>query len=226
MKLQFHILIVLVLCRTVLSKSFIRETSQSRQNNFLEWLISIFQFFPVTPSTLKPPIIIKPPPESKQCVPCSCGSPNVIKRIVGGEETQEIRYPWMALLKNNNRFYCGGSLISDRYVATAAHCLRGFLTERISISLLVHDRKSNSSREISRKVKNSTVHERYSPFNIDNDIGLLELEESVEMSNVLRPVCMPIRDKTYLDEIGIASGWGATSEGGPLAQKLMVCFEI
>ncbi|XP_023305931.2 trypsin-1-like isoform X1 [Lucilia cuprina] len=214
---QFNIFIILIVCSASLSNTHYLEKSEARQNNFIEWLISIFQFNPITQvTTIKPPLT-----ETKQCMPCSCGTANVINRIVGGEETQEIRYPWMALLKNNNRFYCGGSLVSDRYVATAAHCLRGFRPNAISVSLLVHDRKSNSSREITRKAKRVIIHERYNPFNIDNDIGLIQLSESVEMSKVLRPVCMPLKDQTYLDELGIASGWGATSEGGPLAQKLM-----
>lgn len=197
---------------------------QLKQNNFLEWLISIFQLNPISGSPISPPDNSKPPTETKQCQPCSCGTANVIKRIVGGEETQETRYPWMALLRNNNRFYCGGSLITDRYVATAAHCLRGFPTNRLSISLLVHDRQANSSRIINRKVKKAIIHERYDPFNVDNDIGLLLLTESVEMSDVLRPICMPMRNETYVNYTGIASGWGAVSEGGPLAQKLMVGF--
>ncbi|KAM7342802.1 trypsin-1-like [Cochliomyia hominivorax] len=217
---NFFILIFITFCCFTLTKSHIPERPQAKQNSFVQWLISIFQF---VPTTVRPEVVTTTtaPSETKKCQSCSCGSPNVIHRIVGGEETQEIRYPWMTLLKHNNRFYCGGSLVSDRYVATAAHCLRGFMSRRISVSLLVHDRKSNSSREINRKAKKVIIHERYSPFNINNDIGLIQLEEPVEMSNVLRPICMPSKEKNFEGEIGIASGWGATSEGGSLAQKLM-----
>lgn len=201
----------------LVNSNSIPENPEAKQNNFVEWITSLFPFTTTTTS--------KPLTETKQCPSCSCGTPNVVHRIVGGEETQEIRYPWMALLKHNNRFYCGGTLITDSFVATAAHCLRGFMSNRISVSLLVHDRKSNSSREISRKAKKIIIHERYNPFNINNDIGLIQLNEAVEMSNVLRPVCMPSKEKDFVGEIGIASGWGATSEGGSLADKLMVSFK-
>lgn len=46
-------------------------------------------------------------------------------RIVGGNETPPNKYPWMARLSYFNKFYCGGTIINDRYVLTAAHCTKG-----------------------------------------------------------------------------------------------------
>lgn len=50
-----------------------------------------------------------------------------------GRETQSNEYPWMARLQYFDRFYCGASLINDRYVLTAAHCSKtyGFWTDFI-----------------------------------------------------------------------------------------------
>lgn len=47
-----------------------------------------------------------------------CGIVNKKHRIVGGHETEVNQYPWMGLMQYNGRFYCGASLINDRYVLT------------------------------------------------------------------------------------------------------------
>ena len=46
------------------------------------------------------------------------------KRIVGGQMSEEGRWPWMAALMKWDQQFCGGSLISDRWVLTAAHCIQ------------------------------------------------------------------------------------------------------
>lgn len=54
-----------------------------------------------------------------------CGERNDESRIVGGQTAGVNEFPWMARLSYFNRFYCGGMLINDRYVLTAAHCVKG-----------------------------------------------------------------------------------------------------
>jgi secreted trypsin-like serine protease len=46
-------------------------------------------------------------------------------RIVGGRPTEAYDYPWMAGLLYKGALYCGATLINDRYVVTAAHCVDG-----------------------------------------------------------------------------------------------------
>ena len=46
-------------------------------------------------------------------------------RIVGGLQTEAYDYPWMAGLLYKGALYCGATLINDRYVVTAAHCVDG-----------------------------------------------------------------------------------------------------
>lgn len=53
---------------------------------------------------------------------CRCGQKGS-NRIVGGVETGVNEWPWQAALMYGNSQFCGGSLINDRYVLTAAHCI-------------------------------------------------------------------------------------------------------
>merc|ERR1712179_241580 len=73
---------------------------------------------------------------------CYCGVPNAMNghRIVGGEEVQIGEYPWQVALLFGNSVQnqgCGGSLVSDQYVITAAHCTDG--ASASSIKVLVGD---------------------------------------------------------------------------------------
>lgn len=84
-----------------------QDDGEASKNPFLQWLQLILGITTTTPS---PPLT--PPTE---CEECSCGKINN-NRIVGGTETGINQYPWMAMLLYSNRFYCGASLINDRYV--------------------------------------------------------------------------------------------------------------
>jgi len=52
---------------------------------------------------------------------CRCGQ-KAASRIVGGVTTGVNEWPWQAALMYGSQQFCGGSLINDRYVLTAAHC--------------------------------------------------------------------------------------------------------
>lgn len=47
----------------------------------------------------------------------------LIPKIVGGVDAGELKNPWMALIKTNDEFICGGSVITNKFVLTAAHCM-------------------------------------------------------------------------------------------------------
>lgn len=56
-----------------------------------------------------------------------CGRSNfqskIDTKIVGGEIIEKHKYPWMVQLTYNGTYICGGSIINDRYILSAAHCL-------------------------------------------------------------------------------------------------------
>lgn len=53
-----------------------------------------------------------------------CGIANHMDRIVGGWATEVNEYPWVVAVLQGDKFFCGGTLIADRYVLTAAHCVK------------------------------------------------------------------------------------------------------
>ncbi|CAG9787076.1 unnamed protein product [Diatraea saccharalis] len=226
------------------SVSASNTTPGPKDKGFIEWISNLLGGGAST--TLRP---INDPPDN--CPVCQCGIPRTRRRIVGGYETKTLEFPWMAVLMYNGRFYCGGSLLNDLYVLTAAHCTAGFRKERITVRFLEHDRlNSNETKTIDRKVSAIIRHLRYNPGTYDNDIALLKLDQRVDLSsalkrvrregesagsgessseesnddNGLRPVCMPTAGLSYNNHSGVVTGWGTTEEGGSVSSTLQEVY--
>lgn len=175
---------------------------------------------PIMPSTTSAtPTDLSPP---RNCTECFCGIANTQKRIVGGQETEVHQYPWMSMLLYGGRFYCAGTLINDQFLITASHCVYGFRKERISVRLLEHDRKMSHFLKIDRKVADIITHPKYNARTYDNDIAIIKLDEPVEMTELMHPVCMPTPGKSFKGETGTVTGWGALKVGGPTSDTLQV----
>merc|ERR1711892_1037933 len=103
-----------------------------------------------------------------------CGIPGGVagERIVGGTEATPHSFPWMAALFINDAWFCGGTLISDEYILTAAHCTTDATTARILLG--AHDVKA--AEEEGRIEMISTdiyTNEDYNPVLLHNDIALI-----------------------------------------------------
>jgi len=145
---------------------------------------------------------------------CSCGERNDATRIVGGQEAGHNEFPWMVRLSYFNRFYCGGTLINDRYVLTAAHCVKGFMWFMIKVTFGEHDRCNDSVRPETRFVLRA-ISQEFSFTNFDNDIALLRLNDRVPITDFIRPICLPNNgNKLYVETKAIATGWGTLKEDG------------
>ncbi|XP_069702856.1 trypsin-1-like [Periplaneta americana] len=154
-----------------------------------------------------------PPVESPQCT-CSCGERNDGSRIVGGKPAEMNEFPWMARLSYFNRFYCGGMLINDRYVLTAAHCVKGFMWFMIKVTFGEHDRCNDTRKPESRFVLRAITGD-FSFMNFDHDIALLRLNDKVPITDAIRPICLPVKtEELYEDVKAVVTGWGTLHEDG------------
>ena len=119
--------------------------------------------------------------------------------------------------------FCGGSLVSDKHVITAAYCTNNQQPSDIFVSLGDSWKfVRNESESITIPVKAIKQHPDYNSQNVDNDISLLELEEAVDLfsSPLIKPICLPSSGTTYNGEQATVSGWGTLDSGEPSPANL------
>lgn len=114
-------------------------------------------------------------------------APNQISQpdIVGGREAEPGAWPWqVALIVHSydqayNGFFCGGSLISDRWVLTAAHCVDGVEGSQIDVLTGAHRLSENQTRIQAKRV---LVYPTEDIFAFDGDLALIELSQPVTLT--------------------------------------------
>jgi len=159
-------------------------------------------------------------------------------RIFGGEATSLDEFPWMALIEyqkpNGRGFYCGGVLISDQYVLTAAHCVKGqdiprdwrvsgvrlgeYNTDAAIDCTNFTDPTRNYCAEepVNVPVVKQIAHEDYIPSDLSqhHDIALLRLARKVSFTDYVKPICVPTTSEQlnskYVGTNMTVAGWGKT----------------
>ncbi|KAM3968045.1 trypsin-7-like [Aphomia sociella] len=143
-------------------------------------------------------------------------------KIVGGTETNITSYPYQVyveVLRGGLSYACGGSILSDKYVLTAAHCLTG--VSRVRIRAGSTSASSGGTRYTTYIYK---IHPNYDPINSDNDIAVIRLMKRMTLDGVnTRTVILPTAETTVDEGKNVVvTGWGDTSEGGSSSDTLMV----
>ena len=161
---------------------------------------------------------------------CGCGSTPVVltpSRIVGGEEALDYSWPMVVSLRfrNADEHDCGGTILSESYILTAAHCLRGYESGLVSdVTIAAGMTNLLDWKQIQRSVDRVYLHPRYSSFfgNYRNDIAVLHLNQSlpIESTLFLTKSCIHRVDPPALGSQYIKNGtrltvigWGTTQSG-------------
>ncbi|MBN2348715.1 MAG: serine protease [Bacteroidales bacterium] len=136
-------------------------------------------------------------------------------KIIGGDETDISDFPWQVYLQAG-MYMCGGSIISERWILTAAHCTKNALGGNISASQMLikagATNPNNPSEGKLYKVSEVIIHSNYNNYTFENDIALLKLEEAIDIENAeaIKIISANDVEAGYTDPGVMAwiTGWG------------------
>ncbi|KAJ2311648.1 hypothetical protein IWW54_002524 [Coemansia sp. RSA 2705] len=141
---------------------------------------------------------------------------NLLPRIMGGSQADYNKYPFIVYLYNQaDKTFCGGSIISDVWILTAAHCIKSASSSDITVFVGQAEYALDMSK--GSKVAEVNNHPQYDDSTMENDISLLRLESSISNGKVstINIDTTSVGDGTKVT----ALGWGYTEPNGSQASK-------
>ncbi|KAM9167358.1 granzyme K-like [Mergus octosetaceus] len=134
--------------------------------------------------------------------------------IIGGHPVPPHSQPYMAAIQRKNSTVCGGALVGDQWVLTAAHCR--LKKEEFRVVLGAHRASIHEKEQQIFKIMNLFCHPQFNMSSMTNDIMLLKLDRVANLNKYVQPLHLPecVEDIKHGTECTVA-GWGVTSSGKP-----------
>ncbi|RXN24213.1 granzyme B(G,H)-like protein [Labeo rohita] len=140
--------------------------------------------------------------------------------IVNGKEAKPHSRPYMVSVQVKEQHICGGFLISDRFIMTAAHCRKK--AQGLTVVLGAHNLQNKNENSVRIKVESSHPHPQYTIESYYYDILLLKLEKKLTQNEKVNWISIPVKEEeTEVDSVCSVAGWGRLDTNGFLSSRLM-----
>ncbi|KAA0712224.1 Granzyme B [Triplophysa tibetana] len=139
--------------------------------------------------------------------------------IVNGTEAKAHSRPYMVSVQRNKQHICGGFLVSEQFVMTAAHCFEN--RQSLTVVVGAQDLKHSSDHTA---VKFYHIHPGFDSHNLQNDIMLLQVNGKIKKTKIVQPISLPKKNRNIKAKSKCSvAGWGKqTTEGSPTDRLMEV----
>ncbi|OCT59124.1 serine protease 27 [Xenopus laevis] len=136
---------------------------------------------------------------SNQSLAETCGNPvEVSSHNAWGQEAKKGQNPWQVILQLPGKRACGGTLVSNNLVLTAAHCVARVNASSVTITLGAYSITGNPDGEVSVPVEKILIFHRYNNSDSPVDVAIVGLSWNVNFTDFILPACLPTPSTEFL----------------------------
>ncbi|XP_020809040.1 chymotrypsin-2 [Drosophila serrata] len=144
-------------------------------------------------------------------------------RIMNGTKAKVNQFPYQVGLLSffkefmNEPSLCGGAILNEFFILTAAHCLQEPKAKLSKVLVQVGSLDPpGDEKAITVKASNTRVHENFNRQTVENDLGLIKLPRMLKFNRFRQPVKLPKNSmRKYTGRPAVVTGWGVTNTLGP-----------
>ncbi|KPI91088.1 Trypsin-2 [Papilio xuthus] len=140
-------------------------------------------------------------------------------RIVGGRNATCEEFPHQVSFIVNNSYFCGGFIVSERFILTAAHCAQNVDPSTVVLRSGSTFRKNGTILPIIEVIP----YPEYNNPAFDKDVAVMKTAETIKFDSCTQPIKLPPKGLTArAGTTLVVSGWGRTKQGAStIPERLM-----
>ncbi|XP_039736267.1 serine protease 38 [Pteropus medius] len=152
----------------------------------------------------------------------ACGQRHMQGKIVGGVDAPEKKWPWQVSVHYAGLHVCGGSIINEYWILSAAHCFgRDKDSEAFDMYVGLVDLKVAGNHTQWFEVNKVILHHTYELYHpVGGDVALVQLKSPIVFSDSVLPVCIASPNMNFQNISCWATGWGLISQKGDTSDYL------
>ena len=182
-------------------------------------------------STKPPATTTKPTGGDGNLIPdgVKCNGNSVSSKIVNGDDAEKNSWPWIVGVRMGG-YMCGGTILNDNHVLTAAHCCEGFSPSDVYVIVSDHDNEnSDGERDVQAKKVIMNPNYQSGGFGTNYDFCILKTADLGLDGNKADIACLPQKGQHVLPTNNgerlrgsdcFVAGWGTLASGGSLSAVL------
>ncbi|XP_032682779.1 vitellin-degrading protease-like [Odontomachus brunneus] len=155
------------------------------------------------------------------CLTLIASASSLDPRIIGGSSTTIDKYPYQVSIHYEGKLFCGGSIISNQWILTAAHCVYG--GKLASFMIRVGSSYQDKEGILLANITTIYYHEMYDEDTYEYDVALIKLPKPVSLGPHVKSIALATPSTVVQPGYkAVVTGWGELSAGGSTSKVLQV----